>query len=177
MSFMKNSQESDYQNQITVQASARDIYAAITQRIPEWWSANFEGQAEQQGDEFTVRFGPVFKTMAITEADPFLRVVWTCVDQHIAAPPGIKPISNTKEWVGTKIIWMIDGHSDKGATLKHFHMGLNPQVECWAICETGWDQTIKSLQALLTTGTGYPFQELDEEHMSRAKQMQQNGSH
>ncbi len=121
---MKNAQTSHYQNQITVNVSAREVYTAITRRIPEWWSADFEGQAGQKGDEFTVRFGPVFKTMVITEVDPFLRVVWTCIDQHIEAPPGIKPISNTKEWVGTKIFWMIDGHSDKGTILKHFHMGL-----------------------------------------------------
>ncbi len=173
---MKNEQPSHYQNQITVNVSARELYAAITRRISEWWSADFEGRAEEKGDEFTVRFGAVFKTMTITEIDPFLRVVWTCTDQHMQAPPGIEAISNTKEWVGTKIFWMIDSHSEEETILKLFHMGLHPQVECWAICETGWDQTLKSLLALLTNGTGYPFQELDEEHMNRARQTQQNGS-
>ncbi len=172
---MQSINNSDYQNSMYVPATIADVYVAITQRIPEWWSQNFEGAALKKGDEFTVRFGATFKTMRITESTPNQRVEWTCIDQHIEAPPGLTPIKNTTEWVGTRIVWTLDQRSD-GTTIRHRHIGLTPDVECWSICETGWDQTLKSLHALLVTGEGRPFQQLDEEHLTRARAQQTKGS-
>jgi hypothetical protein len=163
---MKNS---NYQKSIILTATADEVFEAIIQRIPEWWSKDFLGSAIRKGDEFTVRFGPTFKTMRITKVVRDQRIEWLCVDQHIVVPAGIEPLKNKTEWVGTSIIWEIKA-DEATTTVEHTHIGLTPEVECWAICEQGWDQTLQSFANLLTTGIGQPFVQLDDEHLERAKQ-------
>lgn len=163
---MKNE---NYQKSIILTAAPHEVFEAITQRIPGWWSKDFLGLAQSKGDEFTVRFGSTFKTMRITDVVRDQKIEWLCVDQHIEVPPGIEPLKNNAEWVGTNIIWEIEA-DDGITTLKHTHIGLTPAVECWAICEQGWDQTLQSVANLLTTGVGRPFEQLDDEHLGKAKE-------
>ncbi len=168
-SLSKYLEKDNYQNSITVTSAPHEIFEAITQRIPEWWSRDFHGEAKNKEDEFTVRFGPTFKTIRITNVVADKLVEWLCIDQHIEMPPGMKPIKNPSEWVGNKIIWEISPN-DTGSTLTHSHIGLTPEVECWAVCEQGWNQTLQSISQLLTTGCGKPFIQLDDEHLTKAKQ-------
>ena len=152
---------------LAMPASPEQIYHALTTRISDWWSSEFEGSALHPGDVFTVRFGSTFKTMRIEEANPCRKVVWLCTNQRIDMPEGMKPLVNPAEWVGQKIHWEILAAED-GSVLKFFHEGLTPEVECWAVCESGWDQTLDSLVKLLDCGTGQPFQVLDSGHLKRA---------
>jgi uncharacterized protein YndB with AHSA1/START domain len=163
---MKNS---NYQKSIIVAAPPGEVFEAVTQRIPEWWSKDFAGLSKSTGDEFTVRFGPTFKTMRVTEVVMDSKIEWLCIDQHIEVPPGMEPLKNKAEWVGNSIIWEVEP-GDGVTILKHTHIGLNPEVECWAICEQGWDQTLQSISQLLTTGIGRPFVQLDDEHLGKAKE-------
>lgn len=161
----------DYHKKVKVEASPTLVFEAITKRINEWWSEDYQGTAEKEGNEFTVRFGATFKTMLIKSVVKNRKVIWLCIDQHIETPPGIAPLSNKREWVGNEIVWEIES-DEKGSLLTHTHVGLTPEVECWGVCETGWDQTLKSLASLLATGRGMPFEQLDEEHMDRALEYQ-----
>ncbi len=145
-----------------------DVFRALTERIPEWWTCDFQGSSSRLDDEFTVRFGPTFKTMRIAKVDIPLSVAWLCVAQRIVMPDGLAPLRDDAEWVGQTIRWTIrpDG---KGAVLTLFHEGLSPESECWVVCEPGWDQTLQSLGLLFETGTGRPFAALDSEHLALAK--------
>ena len=147
--------------------SPEQIYHALTARISDWWTSDFEGGASHPGDTFTVRFGSTFKTMRIVEAIPHRTVVWLCTDQRIEMPEGMAPLANPAEWVGQNIHWNIRA-AGGGSVLEFFHEGLTPGVECWAVCESGWGQTLNSLVKLLECGTGQPFQVLDSGHLERA---------
>src|SRR5215204_2988286 len=133
----------DYQHTLNVATGPQQVFEAVTQRIQEWCSTDYTGAALKVGDRFTVRFGPTFKTMEITAIIPGRKVEWMCVDQYIETPPGIAPLKNKTEWIGTRITWDIKGDTAP-ATLTQTHEGLTEEVECWAICEQGWNQTLQS---------------------------------
>lgn len=157
----------DYTKTVSINNSSDKVFSALTKHISKWWSENFEGKAEAVNDEFTVRFGDTFKTIRIINVEKDKQVGWLCIDQHLEMPPGFPPLTNKKEWVGNKIVWEIDPAQEKCA-LKLTHFGLTPEVECWGVCETGWDQSLKSLVAFVEHGKGAPFQQLDQEHLERA---------
>lgn len=154
-----------------LKAGPAQVYRALTQRIPEWWSSDFEGLAAQLGDEFTVRFGDTFKTLRISTATPFEQVDWLCVGQRIVLPEGMTPLRNESEWVGQTIRWTLRPEGP-GTAISFYHEGLTPESECWAVCEPGWDQTLESLVLLLETGAGRPFKHLDDEHLAAARAKQ-----
>lgn len=161
---MKN----DFQTSLSVKKPIMEVFAAITKMIPKWWSMDYEGAADQVGNEFTVRFGNTFKTMRIESVSLNKEIVWRCVDQHLEMPGGMEQLTNKREWVGNKLIWKFSQTED--ITTIHFtHEGLAPNVECWSVCEQGWDQTFISLKNLLVTGKGNPFVVLDKEHLRKAK--------
>lgn len=142
----------DYQKSITVNKPIRDVYAAITEHISDWWSNDLSGAAARAGDSFAIAFDETRKTFDIVEAIPGKQVVWKCVKAYIDMPS----LKNKAEWVGTKLIWTISV-ADQGTTLTFLHEGLNPSFECYNMCEAAWDTFLASLQAYLTTGKGAPF--------------------
>jgi uncharacterized protein YndB with AHSA1/START domain len=161
----------NYQHSVKIAAAPQDVFTAITQRIPEWWSEAFEGASKELNDVFIVRFGPSFFQMRIANLMKDQKVEWYCMDTHQQAPPGTRPVDNPKEWVGTSVIWDITGQGTE-TTLNLIHEGLTPAFECWAICEQGWNQTINSLQQLLDKGKGLPFACLSGEFLEQARVQQ-----
>jgi activator of Hsp90 ATPase-like protein len=142
----------DYQKSITVNNSASEVYAAVTEHIQDWWSDDFSGAAAQKGGQYNIAFGETKKTFEIIEAVPNQKVVWLCLKAHI----DMQALKKKDEWVGTRLIWTITS-DDHGTTLTFLHEGLNQSFECYNVCEAGWDYFIPSLHAFLTTGTGAPF--------------------
>lgn len=142
----------DYQKIITVNKTVQQVYAAITEHIAQWWSNDLMGAAVQAGDSFSIAFGKTKKTFNITKAIPDQQVEWTCVKAYINNPS----LENKAEWVGTKIIWTISS-APQGATLNFLHQGLDENLQCFNLCQAGWDMFLASLQTYLTTGIGKPF--------------------
>jgi uncharacterized protein YndB with AHSA1/START domain len=141
-----------YQKNITVNKPVTEVYAAITEHISDWWSNDLTGAAAHTGDSFTIAFGKTRKTMNIVEAIPNKQVVWKCIKAYI----DMASLKNKAEWVGTKMIWTLNA-TDQTTTLSFLHKGLNRHLECYSVCEDGWDQFLASLQAYLRTGKGKPF--------------------
>ncbi|MFI5138681.1 MAG: SRPBCC domain-containing protein [Sphingobacteriales bacterium] len=142
----------DYQKNITVSNSADEVYSAITEHIPDWWSDDFSGAAARKGDQFRIAFGETRKTFEIAEAVSSRQVVWLCLRAHI----DMDTLKKKDEWIGTRLIWTITS-DDRVTTLTMLHEGLNKGLECYDVCEPAWDYFIESLQAYLTTGTGTPY--------------------
>ncbi len=142
----------DYQKSITVNNAASEIYAAITQHIPDWWSDDFSGASSQKGDRYDIAFGETRKTFEITDVIPNKQVVWLCLKAHI----DMKALTRKDEWVGTRLIWTITSDG-QGTTLTLLHEGLNKSFECYDVCESGWDYFIGSLEAFLITRKGTPY--------------------
>ena len=140
----------DYHHRFIVQATPEQVYEAIT-RVSDWWTINTEGSTNAAGDEFTVQFGDVHLTkQRVTEASPGKRIVWLVTESHL---PWLKDL---EEWKGTQLVFEI-ASTNEGIQLTFTHIGLTPQVECFAQCEKGWDYFIgESLHKLITEGAGLP---------------------
>lgn len=143
----------NYNKTISLNTTADKVFGALTDRIPLWWTEMFEGSANKEGDNFTIRFGNnIFKTMNVKELSGEAGVVWSVTDSLIAIPG----LNNQKEWIGTTILWKISPKKNH-TELQLTHIGLNPDIECYEICADGWQQFINSLQLYLETGTGNPY--------------------
>jgi hypothetical protein len=142
----------DFQIVFTTAAAPGAIYEALTQGISSWWTNQFQGSAMRVNDEFSVRFDGTAKRFKVTELTPDKKVVWTCLEAHIDYA-GLK---NKGEWVGTRMIWEIQPEGDRtGLTL--IHEGLTRELECYEICEQGWQYfVLQSLQPLLAGKEAQP---------------------
>lgn len=161
---MKN----NFQTSIVVKKPISKVFDTISNGIELWWSTDFEGRADSIGAVFSVRFGNTFKTMRIDSIQRNQQITWQCIDQFLEMPEGMKQLKNPKEWVGNKLIWNFNEIAGT-TTLNFIHEGLTPEVECWGVCEQGWDQTFISLKNLLLKGKGNPFVKLDPQHLQKAK--------
>lgn len=142
----------DYQKSIEVQKPADEVYDAITKHISDWWSNDLTGSARDAGDCFTIAFGKTKKTMEISEVIPNQKVVWTCVQAYI----DMSSLANKSEWTGTQLIWQLNTEH-RNTTLTFLHKGLNQNLQCYNVCETGWNTFLASLESYLKTGKGNPY--------------------
>ena len=59
---------SNFKKTVTLHATDKSVYHALTSSIEKWWTELFEGVSNKQGESFTVRFGDnVFKTFKVEE--------------------------------------------------------------------------------------------------------------
>jgi hypothetical protein len=139
----------NYHAEINVNVSAREAFEKIN-RVSDWWTAGLEGDTLKINDIFTVRFGDTFVTFKIIDFIPYNTVVWLVTDCNI------QMVKDKKEWNGTKIVWEVS--SKNGETkIDMTHVGLVPEVECYDMCNAGWNYFIKdSLFSLITEERGSP---------------------
>ena len=143
---MKNE---NYNCSITANITAKEAFNGIC-RVTEWWSKNIEGKTEKQNDIFTYRPNDTWVIFTITEFVPDKKIVWHVTDCYLPW------LTNKTEWKNTDVVFEIaeDGNLTK---INFTHIGLVPEIECYAGCVKGWDQYFKgSLLKLLTTGKGEP---------------------
>jgi hypothetical protein len=142
----------DYQKSFIVKNTAREVYAAITEHVQDWWSDDFIGVAAKKGDQYKIAFGDTRKTFEIAEAIPDKKVVWLCHAAYI----DLETLTKKDEWVDTRLFFTISS-GEEGTTLTFLHEGLNKSFECYSVCEPGWDYFIDSLYKFITTGAGTPY--------------------
>lgn len=154
-SLKNHLEKGNFQHEIMVTASVEKVFESITNEIPLWWTEVFEGASGKLGEIFTVRFGfSIFKTMRVEELIPYKKVRWLVTDTLIDIP-GLK---NKRDWLNTNIVWDFR-QENTGTIVRVTHIGLNPDIECYGICSTGWRQFCDSLKLYLETGSGLPYKE------------------
>jgi hypothetical protein len=136
----------NYHRTITVNASAEEAMKKISQ-IDLWWRKDFSDRAEKLHDTFTVPFGaPSFVDFVISEMIPNKKVVWSVTDCYLPW------FNDKKEWNNTEVVFEFSEDSDK-TTIDFTHVGLVPEVECYEVCEKGWDGHItESLVKFINEG-------------------------
>lgn len=145
----------NYSNTIKLNATADKVFNALTTEIPLWWTEMFEGKANKQGENFTVRFGDsVYKTMCVDELAHNAKVIWYVENSLIAIPE----LKNQTEWIGTTIVWEIKEQGNS-TELHLTHISLNPEIECYDICTSGWLQFTDSLKLFVETGKGNSYKQ------------------
>lgn len=142
-----NAGKKDYHKTIIVNASPRDTAQKISQ-IHLWWKNDFVGTAEKLDDKFTIPFSESsFVDFVISEYISNKKIVWKVTDCYLPW------FQNKKEWNDTEVVFELSGENKK-TTIDFTHIGLVPEVECYAICEKGWNGHIDNLARLINEGVG-----------------------
>jgi hypothetical protein len=148
----------NYHKSIIVNISAEQAMKKISQ-VNLWWKKDFKGSAEKLNDRFTVPFGePSFVDFIVSELIPDKKIVWKVTDCYL---PWFR---DTKEWNKTEVVFQLseeiarpDDIVARGVTKIDFtHIGLVPEVECYDVCEKGWNGHINTLDQLINEGKGLP---------------------
>ena len=143
-----------YSAEILISAKPHSVYKAITRDIDKWWT-ELSNQTWQVGDQLVVRFEKTtFWVMTVIEASPNRLLGWKVAD----ANHDLKDLTKKDEWKDTTIKWEIT-ENETGSKVILTHHGLVPALECFEICQTGWDYFLGSLKKYLETGIGYPYRE------------------
>lgn len=142
----------DYNRTIKANISPAQAFDKIN-RVSEWWTKGFTGSSVQTGDNFTVRWGETFVDFEISELVSDRKIVWTVTDCNLPW------LTDKKEWNSTKVIWEISPEDGSGTRVRMTHLGLVPAVECYNVCENGWNFYVgESLLKLFTENQGLPDQ-------------------
>lgn len=143
-------EQQNYQSSIAADFTPGEAFDSINQ-VNEWWAKNIEGSTKKLNDVFTVNFsGGTYVTFKVTESEPAEKVAWHVTDCYL---PWLK---DKTEWTGTTVVFEISALGDK-TQVTMTHVGLVPEVECYAGCEAGWNKHFKgSLFKLLTEQAGIP---------------------
>jgi uncharacterized protein YndB with AHSA1/START domain len=143
-----------YQQSLTVAATPAAVYAALTttEGLRAWWTDDCEGTTETAGI-LHFRFGATYKDMRIERLEPGREVRWQCTLARIAADA----VTRKDEWVGTEPVFRISDAGQQRTRLDFEHVGLLPSLECYGLCDKGWQHFMGSLQQYLETGEGRPY--------------------
>lgn len=143
--------QNDIHHEFHAAVTPDQAFAAIA-NVKGWWIRDTEGPAANVGDRFTVYFNREqdFVRFSITGAQPGRRVVWHVDDCYLHW------FSDKTEWNGTDVIFEISPSSG-GCSVSLVHRGITPEVECYSVCNPGWEgHFMKSLYKLMTAGAGDP---------------------
>jgi uncharacterized protein YndB with AHSA1/START domain len=147
-----------YQQTLALKASPAAVYAALTtpEGLRGWWTQDCDVPAAV-GQTLHFRFRCARKDMRIERLVPGREVRWHCTGAHIDAAG----IARKDEWVGTDLVFRLtpDAVDNAGRTRLDFeHIGLVPAFECYDLCRNGWQYFLGSLQQLVETGRGTPYE-------------------
>jgi len=106
-------------------------------------------------DQITFNFGPTYwEFRANIIAPDYIEL--ECIEAH-HVHDGL-PSSITKEWEGTILKWKIQ-KQDENTKITLTHQGLIPSIDCYEICEEGWDYFfVQSFKMYLDEGKGMPYE-------------------
>lgn len=76
--------ESPFKISIRCKSSAGDVFECLTTGLCDWWSDRIEGESRAIGDVFKVHFGNSHNTFCVEDLAPGERVIWKCIDSHLA---------------------------------------------------------------------------------------------
>ena len=111
------------------------------------------------GDQIRFTFPPLvsYWTFEVKNLDPSNLVELECVDAYHEI--NALPDAPKQEWLGSHLRWRIQSDGNQ-TSIDFTHDGLTPALQCYEVCETGWDMFfVDSLKAYLDTGVGAPFNE------------------
>ena len=105
------------------------------------------------GEQLRFEFGETYKVMRIETLRPERQVRWQVLENHIRAEGRTLPAN---EWAGTTIVFRINEATPTHTVLRFEHLGLTPELQCYDLCENGWNHFLASLLQYVETGTGTP---------------------
>lgn len=131
---------------ITVPATPMEAFAAVTD-VRSWWDGDISGPTDVVGEAFTYRYEDKHRsTHQVTELVPGKRVVWHTTDADLPFA------DDPREWVGTDVVFEFTP-VDGGTSLRFTHVGLTPDLDCYADCSQAWGHFVTaSLRQRISAG-------------------------
>jgi len=134
------------------------VYQAITTQegIRGWWTATCD-VGTKIGPQSTFRFGRTYNKMSIESLISNKEVHWRCIEQYHHSPD---QLARTDEWIATLVVFRLVSQTPTTTLLQFEHIGLVPELECYEICNDGWEHFIgNSLKSFVENGSGTPYRE------------------
>ena len=149
-----NEPSTSYRRQLLLSASPVTVYHAVAtqQGLRGWWTETCD-IATAVGGYSLFRFNRTRKVMQIERLVPEREVRWHCLEAYI----DVDRLQQKDEWVGTHIIFRLSPQAGGKTRLDFEHVGLTPALDCFDVCNDGWNHFLASLQALVETGHGNPW--------------------
>jgi uncharacterized protein YndB with AHSA1/START domain len=134
----------DFQLTKTFAATPDAVFSALADvdDLTAWWTPAAGGT--DAGDTLRFLMGNLEVVMRVESSDRPSRVRWRVLVCE-AAP----------DWEGTSITFDLEPVGG-GTELRFHHHGLNPSLECFEMCETGWTRHLASLVDYVDRGAGSP---------------------
>ncbi len=134
----------DFRSTKTFATAPDEVFSALTDidALTGWWTP--AGGGVDAGDMLHFLMGDQEVVMRVEEAERPSRVRWSVLVCE-AAP----------DWVGTSIIFDLEPVG-AGTELRFHHLGLNPGLECFEMCQAGWTRHLASLVDYVDRGAGSP---------------------
>lgn len=119
----------DYSATIRCGAPPEEAARQISDDLEAWWGTRIERSV----NGFTVRFNNSHATFAFAPKGTDAAFSWTCTDANMI----IENVADPSEWRGTELVWEVttDG---PGSLVTLTHKGLSPDIECFDVCQRGW---------------------------------------
>lgn len=139
----------DYAQTMSIAASCEQVFEALaTVDGPKgWWTSQVSGCAETGGElRFAAKGWDGYVLMRVDHAIRPSSVQWACVESN-----------EMPDWVGTVIVFALTAWTPTSCELNFRHRGLTPALECFDICQAGWNRFLPSLKAYAETGQGMPI--------------------
>lgn len=143
-----------FRKEVHFNAPASALYAALSTQagLRGWWTQTCT-VGDKAGEPARFEFGENYKLMRIELLRPDRQVRWQCLESHIHVDGRTYP---QNEWAGTTIVFRINGDTPTHTVLRFEHLGLSPALECFELCNGGWNHFLASLLQYVETGTGNP---------------------
>ena len=142
----------NYTTSIKVNARKENAFEAIASELEKWWG-KVDNPGTQEGDEFTISFGRTKWRFVVTRYSKYNQINWKCIN----AAHFVDGFTNIEEeWLNTELFWKFKKNNGY-VEISLEHSGLTPSLNCYKICESGWNFFITtSLKNYLETGEGNP---------------------
>ncbi|MEN8789457.1 MAG: hypothetical protein ABF295_08060, partial [Flavobacteriaceae bacterium] len=108
--------------------------------------------ANCEGTEFKVSWGEAWYLFKVISYRPNEVMIWECIDANQKIP-GLTGVE--KEWVGTKIHWILTEINPRLTRLNFEHEGLVPEFICFNFCCQSWEHFLK--ESLKNYIAGLPY--------------------
>ena len=147
----------DFHMELSLPVPVEKLYEAISteEGVRKWWT-QFANVGNEIGStaEFSFPKAEFYVRAEILSLQPNQLVEWKVFD---SMHPEASGFSNLRDWEGTIIRFELGEDSEDKSVLNFTHIGLSEELECYQVCERGWNSYLSSLQQLLVSGVGNPY--------------------